>query len=297
MAKQSNGSAAPKVSAPKKPLTTAHIIKVAACAVIFLVAMVLFSIVCRQVTNDYLMILLPKIDTIVSWLIRLSVCTLFLALMIGIIIVLERPFWLDAVLFFLAAVIFVFVLGTETAVWIAAVVFFLFLLLHSSLAVKQFKNQINFSVHPLSDRNLIFFSVLTMLVAVAFGIGVSKDMTRHNYVIAPEINEIAVSYLVSQVQGKITSQRLTPAKEKEALNAIHESAQAFVNDNVAKPLTPYADKIPLALAAVVFLVLEILFVLLSFIYLLLVRALIGIFRVTHFAMIEMETREVKHLAI
>lgn len=281
---------------PFKKQTIVYLIKTSVCLLAFFALMAAFSYLCRELADNYLLLILPQAGLTASWLVRLVIFVVCLAATINIIAVLVRPVWLVAVAYLLAAVMYILIMGVDKVMLIIAAVFFVGLLTRLMFVVKQLNNQVNFSVHPLADKNTVFFSLLALLVAAAFWLGYSQDMARRAFIIAPEIKTTVQELSLAQVKNTIKKQNLKPAQEKALLSAINPQIQKIF-ENVEKSLAPYARFVPLAFAAILFSFLSTIFSLLGLISLPVLKILFVLMRLARFTNFAIETREIKHLTL
>lgn len=282
--------------AASKKLTAARIIKTTVCALAFLGVMAAFSYLGRELAGNYLLLILPQAGLTVSWLLRLGIFVVCLAVTINIMAVLVRPVWLVVITYFLAAVMYLLIIGADKVILIVAAVFFAGLLIRLISVVKQLDNQVNFSTHPLADKNFFFFSLLAMLVAASFWLGYSQDMARRAFVITPEIKSMIIDLSVGQTKNVIKKQHLPPAQEKAALAAARQKIQEMI-ESLEKSIKPFAQFIPLILAAVLLSLLTTIFLLLGIISFLILKILFILMRLTRFTNFTIETRETKRLTL
>lgn len=277
-------------------LSAAHIIKTVVCVIAFLGVMAGFSYLCRELVNNYLLIVLPQAGVTVFWLVRLVIWVVCLAATINIMAVLVRPVWLVIATYFLAAIIYVLIVGADKAMLIIGLVFFAGLVSRLMFVVRQLNNQVNFSVHPLADKNSIFFSLLALLVAAGFWLGYSQDMTKRAFIFAPEIKSVIIDLSLGQTKSLVKKQNLPPAQEKMAITAASQKVQDMI-DGFEKPLAPYARFVPIILAAILFSFLMTIFLLLGIVSFLVLKVIFVLMRLTRFTSFTTETREAKRLTL
>jgi len=160
----------------------------------------------------------------------------------------------------------------------------------------QLKNQINFSAHPLSDMKLLLLSLAAVQVCVAFGLGYVQDASRRGYILPPEVKTPIASGLLGQAKANIESQKATPAQKKIAIDDATKKAQATVDD-FEKQFIPIKQYIPFSLGFLLFILLQAILLVFGFVPIVLARLLFIILKVTRFAEVKVETREIKHLTL
>jgi len=277
-------------------LSVARIIKTVVCVIAFLGVMAGFSFLCRELVGNYLLLVLPQASLTANWLARLAIWVVCLAVTINIMAVLVRPVWLAITAYFLAAIIYVLIIGASEAMLVIAVIFFAGLSSRLMFVVRQLNNQINFSIHPLSDKNNVFFALLALLVASTFWLGYSQDMAKRAFIIAPEIKSVIVDLSVSQTKGLIKKQKLPLAQEKMAITAASQKVQEMI-EGFEKPLAPFSRFVPIIFAAILFSFLMTVFLFLGIVSLLVLKILFALMRLAHFTSFTVENREIKHLIL
>ncbi len=288
-------SSSDKKIAPSK-IDAGYVIKSSACILLFFAAVAFFSYVCRQLSDNYMLLLMPTTYATVAWLVNLGVSVFLLVIMAGIVAVLVRPYWLVIATFVVSAVLYPLIMGSSNAVWITAGVFAALMCLFLMYVSKQLSNQINFSAHPLSDMKLLLLSLLAIQVCVAFGLGYVNDSARRNYILPPEIKTQIVGGLMSQATGMINSQKAAPALKKVALDEAGKKAQT-ASDDIEKQFQGIKTYIPIVLGVLLFFVLQTIFLILGFVPIACAKLLFFLLRITHFANVSVETKEVKHLTL
>jgi hypothetical protein len=284
-----------KKRVPQK-LDAGYAIKTGACILFFLCAMGYFSSVCAEVSNNYLFILFPSAAVTVPWLVRLGVSALLLVLMAGVVAVLVRPFWLAAIAYFLAAIIYVMSIGSGIATLIVAGIFFLFMLAFQRFVSKQLKNQINFTPHPLTDMNMLLLLIMSVMVSAAFGIGYVTDAAKRSYLLPPEAKPLISNMMMGQAKSSIDAQKGTPEQKKAALESATKQVGGTV-DGIEKSLLPLKPAIPYLLGIILFSALVSIFSILGFVPILLGKILFRLFRMTRFTNDTVETLEVRHITL
>lgn len=272
----------------------AHLIKVAACIVAFICAAAFLAVTNKELQNDYL--LLFTASTAVPWLLRLGAAMVLFVMLSGIVSVLVRPVWLALVASMIASVLYALILGSDLATWASSGLIAAMLFIFMLYVGNQLKNQINFSAHPLSDMKLLLLSVLTISTCVSFGLGYLADSSRRDYLVPPGIKTALVDFTMSLTQGSIDAQSLPPALKKAATDQVRKTVASGLDD-AEKSLQPYKSSIPVLLGVTLFSLLSTVLFVLAFVPLLLTRLVFAFLRLTGFAKVATETREVKHLVI
>ena len=117
--------AAANTNEPPKPPAPAGLdavwaVKSAACAVLFLALLGYFSVVCKAVLVDYLILLTPTVKATVPWLIKFAVSGSLLLVVLAVTAVLLRPAWVALLTYLAGAVLYALIIGGGLAGWIDA---------------------------------------------------------------------------------------------------------------------------------------------------------------------------------
>lgn len=273
-----------------------YVIKTIICILLFFAAVAFFSFVCRQLSDNYMLLLIPTTAATVTWLGNLGVAILVFAIMAGVVAILIRPYWIVIVTFFLSALLYPLIVGLSLATLITAGVFAVLMCLFLLYIARQLKNQINFSAHPLSDMKLLLLSLLAVQVCVAFGMGYVYDSARRNYVLPPEIKAQIAGGLLGQATANINQAKATPAQKKTALDAAGKQVQTTADD-LEKQFQAVKSYIPAVLGVILFLLLQTVLLIFGFVPIAIAKLLLILLKITHFANVTVETREVKHLTL
>ena len=90
-----------------KGIDVGYIIRIFACILAFLAAIIYFSYSCRVLVGNYLTI------ATVSWLINFAVASVLLMIMLSVTVVLLRPFWIAVITYGLGAVLYALMVGFQ----------------------------------------------------------------------------------------------------------------------------------------------------------------------------------------
>lgn len=243
-----------------------------------------------------MLLLIPTTAATVTWLGNLGVAILVFAIMAGVVAILIRPYWIVIVTFFLSALLYPLIVGLSLATLITAGVFAVLMCLFLLYIARQLKNQINFSAHPLSDMKLLLLSLLAVQVCVAFGMGYVYDSARRNYVLPPEIKAQIAGGLLGQATANINQAKATPAQKKTALDAAGKQVQTTADD-LEKQFQAVKSYIPAVFGVILFLLLQTVLLIFGFVPIAIAKLLLILLKITHFANVTVETREVKHLTL
>lgn len=284
---------------PRPPKSSpGRIIKLIFCIIIFIAVSAFFAIVCRDLANDYLILADFTAGAALSWLINFGVSALLMLIMLGVTAVLARPFWLAVLVYFTAAAVYAAVMGMGNIPLIAGAAFFVGLFCYLISVVRQFNNQLRFSLRPFAEKKLLISFLLAALVSVSFALGYMKDSARDIYVLPPQARTLLIKQVESQFESFINKQapQITAEQKQEALRQTLGKTQGILND-MEKSAQPYKEFIPIAAGAIAFLVFQTALFLISLIAPLLLALLFLIFKLTHYIRTAVEKTEIKRITL
>lgn len=280
-----------------KKIDAVVVAKTSICVILLIVCVGFFAKVSASLSDDYFLLIMPTAAKTIPWLIRLAISSLLFAVSAGVVAVIVRPVWVAVLTYLAGAFVYVFVVGANNTTWIVAGIIFACMSLYALYVSKQLKNQVNFSLHPLSDMKMILFSLLAALISVSFALGYSTDSARHGgYIFPPEIKTLGVNYLYDQQKPLIEKQPGTKAQKEKALKAAREKMQSTIDD-AEKAFKPIQTAIPAMLGASLFFIAQLVFILLSFVAMGLLSLLFFILKITHFTHLANEMREVTYITL
>src|SRR5512142_1035938 len=172
--------AAPAASgaATQTPSNVGFVVKTVLCMLAFLAASALFAYACAELMVDYSLVFTPSKELTLPWLIRMGIGSFLFLLSFGVTAVLVRPISLAAATLAGGMAVYALVLGGGLAAWGGALAGATMLLGLLYSVVKQIENQIDFTLRPVSDKELVISSILAILVAVPAGLGYVVDSAR-----------------------------------------------------------------------------------------------------------------------
>lgn len=216
----------------------------------------------------------------------------------GMVATLVRPAWLAAVGYALSAIALVIAWGADTVTMILSGVFFLFSLTYATGVKKKIGNQIHFSAHALVEGQMLLLVVLGIIVSASFGIGYGKDAAARNFIFPPELKEQAMNYM--KEQGKATIEKQAPGLgEKEKAAAIEEGTKKISESwtEMENSLKPAAAYIPFFLALMIYMMVISVIPIIGLFIPVLYAAIFPFLRITGFAGVKTENREVQELIL
>lgn len=267
-----------------------YIIRVCACVLVFLIAVIYFSYSCKTLANNYFLV------AAAPWLIKFAVASILFMVVLAVTVVLLRPFWIAIITYGLGAVLYAFMVGFSMAVLIAAAVFWVALILYLFFEIGQLNNQIKFSTHPLGDKKILICSLLAVMVSVAFGVGYSQDSIKRNYVVPPETKAFVMKQAADVADKMLSEQKITAQQKQIAVKQTEEKLQAMMSDT-EKNLKPAQKYIPIVLGVAAFLCFQMVLFLISFISAIFIPLAFWLLKISRFAHTAVEKCETQHLTL
>ncbi|KAF0106462.1 MAG: hypothetical protein FD146_2553 [Anaerolineaceae bacterium] len=269
------------------------IVKMIALIVFLLAANVLFGLTLNRAESRFDAMFTLDLDLLVLalWVFGSMLLVAFAA---GIAAALVRPFWATALAFFLSALAVLPFWGLD---WIPAafvLVYFLLALVYANNVRNEMEQRIRFSAAPVQREQKALLSALALLVSVAFALGYQRDAAQKGYVLPPAFKQVMVDAIVpapGSEAGDLLGQ-FGPAAEQQ----MRQEAER-IWAGMEEQLRPFAAYLPIALALLVFGILEFLLNLVSWIPLVLLAGIFPLFTALGITRTETETKEVARLVL
>lgn len=285
------------IANPSKKIDAVVVAKTSVIIIAFIICVIFFTKISAALSEDYFLLIMPTAGKTIPWLIRLAISSLLFAMSAGVVAVIIRPIWIAVLTYLAGAFLYALVAGSSGTTWIVAGIIFVCMSLYALYVSRQLKNQVNFSLHPLSDMKMLLFSLLAVLISVSFALGYSTDSARHGgYIFPPEIKTLGVNYLYDQQKPLIEKQPGTKAQKEKALKTAREKMQTTIDD-IEKGFKPVQMVIPVILGVSLFFIAQLAFILLSFVAMGVLSLLFFILKITHFTHLANEMREVTYITL
>jgi len=166
--------------------------------------------------------------------------------------------------------------------------------------MKQMKNQIHFSSHPLSDMKLLLLMSMVAIVSVSFGLGYSIDANKRHFALPPEVKQAATvsmtSYMRTTIEAQGKQQNIPQKQIAGAVAGAGVQAKKTIDD-IDKGLASNQAMLPYLFAVILFMILQSILLIFGFIPLLLVKLLFSLLKITRFANEDVAMEEVRHLTL
>ena len=279
-----------------KSIGAGFVVKTTLCVIAFLAAAALFAFACGEVLVDYTMLFAPSKEQTLPWLIRTGASALLFLLTFSVTVVLVRPAMLAAATIVGGMAVYALVLGGGLAAWCGAGAGAVMLVTLLYSVVKQIENQIDFSLRPLGDKELVLSSVLAVLIAVPAGLGYAVDAERGHYVIPPRITAYVQQESEAYV-GKIVGTELVPAPLRDAAMDSAKEEVATMVKGLEKTAEPYGQYVPYILGALAYFSFQVVMFIPGFAAVLLLAPIFFFLKLFGFAHVSKQTRVVTRLTL
>ena len=160
----------------------------------------------------------------------------------------------------------------------------------------QLGNQITFSAYPLSKSKSLLYLLLSIIISTTFAIGYINDSAKNSYTLPPQAKTFLSDQL--KIQLEATKKQQDPENKAPAISPADEQKQIQTAiDEMEKKLEPMKKSIPPILGVTMFFMLQTAYFILGYISLIVLYLLFWLLKITHFAGVSKETREVEHLTL
>ena len=212
------------------------------------------------------------------------------AITAGLVAVLVRPLWMCFVAFALSSLAALFIWGLSLIGIVLAVIYFLAGLLYSRGVAKGLSERINFSVRPIQDNQTILLIALIIAACGLFYSGYAVQIESEGFTTPPFVIDMVAGIAEGQIEG---SADLTPEGKEQAIAEFRQQFEQQVEDWIE----PYQKFIPIGIAVILLGILMTIIELLSWLPILILRAIFAILAACHVTSVVTETQEVKRLTI
>ncbi len=270
-------------------MTTSKLVKSIIFIVLLIAASCFVGSVCRQIGHLGDTIFSPSLDTLYPFLWLLLGLAL-VAITAGLVATLIRPLWMCFVAFALSGLAVLFIWGLNLISLALAVIYLLAGLLYSRGVAKGINERINFSMRPIQDNQNILLIVLIIAACTLFSFGYTAQIKSEGFKTPPGIMNMMARMAEGQIES---SANLTPERKEQAIAEFKEQFEKQVEDAVK----PFQQFIPIGIAIILLGLLMTIIGLVSWLPILVLRAIFAILTACHVTKVVTEMQEVKRLII
>lgn len=273
----------------KLGMTTSKLVKTIIFIVLLIAASCFLGNIGNQIGQLGDTIFSPSMDTLYPFL-WLLLALVLVAITAGLVAALIRPLWICFIAFALSSLAVLFIWGLNLIGMVLAVLYLLAGLLYSRGVAKGLNERINFSVHPIKDNQTILLIVLVIAACTLFYSGYAAQIEREGFTTPPFVIDMVTGMAEGQIEG---SADLTPEEKEQAIAEFRGQFEQQVEDMIK----PYQQLIPIGIAIVLLSILMTIIEFLSWLPILILRAIFAILAACHVTSVVTETQEVKRLTI
>jgi len=270
-------------------MTTSKLVKTIIFIVLLIAASCFLGNIGNQIGQLGDTIFSPSMDTLYPFL-WLLLALVLVAITAGLVAALIRPLWICFIAFALSSLAVLFIWGLNLIGMVLAVLYLLAGLLYSRGVAKGLNERINFSVHPIKDNQTILLIVLVIAACTLFYSGYAAQIEREGFTTPPFVIDMVTGMAEGQIEG---SADLTPEEKEQAIAEFRGQFEQQVEDMIK----PYQQLIPIGIAIVLLSILMTIIEFLSWLPILILRAIFAILAACHVTSVVTETQEVKRLTI
>ena len=221
-------------------------LKTAFLAILLMAAGYFFGTVCKQIGQDYQLILSPSMELLgpLLWLL-LALCALAVAT--GLVAALVRPVFVAIVAVALSGL--TMLLGWQVAIesGILVGVYFLAGSIYVGSVARELGERISFSVRPVSQGQGMLLMALVLVACGSLYLPFAAHIKREGFAIPESYIEMFMEQMEKQVVTRV------PAEERqETVDKFREEFRRGIDDFFERMVKPYERFIPLVIAAGLF---------------------------------------------
>ncbi len=274
-----------------------RIVKIMFLALLLIAAGYFFGIWCGRLGQAYTLFLQPgrEILELVLWLLLAIVVV---AVTAGLVAALLKPLWVAVVAFALSTL--AMILGWQVGIGpaLGGLLYFIICLLYARGVIKELNERLKFSVEPVSRGLSLLFLVLALVACGSLYLGYAAHIEREGFTFPPAFKEMMTKMTVIPMREAIEAQTdLTPQEKERALAEMEEGFEEMWMGPLEEMIEPYERLIPIAVAIGIFMTLQTILGLLSWIPGLILAMIFPLLQITGMTRIVRETREVERVVI
>jgi len=265
--------------------------------VLLIAAGYFFGIWCGRFGQAYTLFLQPgrEILELVLWLLLAIVVV---AVTAGLVAALLRPLWVAVVAFALSAL--AVVLGWQVGIGPAlfGLLYFVASLLYVRGVSKELNERLRFSVEPVSRGLSLLFMMLALIACGSLYLGYAAHVEEEGFTLPPTFKEMMTKMTIIPMREAIEAQTdLTPQDKEGALAEMEEGFAEMWMGPLEEMIEPYERLIPVVVAIGIFMTLQTILSLLSWIPGLILAVIFPLLQITGMTKVVRETREVERLTL
>jgi len=280
-----------------REVPTEKLLKMALFTALLIVASWFFGIWCGRFGQAYTLFFQPgrEILELVLWLL-LAIAVV--AVTAGLVAALLRPLWVAMVAFALSALAMIlgWQVGIGPAIW--GLLYLLICLPYARGVTKELNERLRFSVEPVSRGLSLLFMALALVACGSLYLGYAAHIEKEGFTFPPPFKEMMTKMTIVPMREAIEARTdLTPQEKESALAEMEEGFEEMWMGPLEEMIKPYERLIPVVVAIGIFMTLQTILGLLSWIPGLILAMIFPLLRITGITKVMKETREVERVVI
>jgi hypothetical protein len=273
------------------------LLKMALFTVLLIAASWFFGIWCDRFGQVYTLFFQPgrEILELGLWLL---LAILAVAVTAGLVAALLKPLWVAMIAFALSAL--AMILGWEVGIGTAllGLLYFIACLPYARGVTKELNERLKFSVEPVSRGLSLLFLVLALAACGSLYMGYAAHIEKEGFTIPAALKEMMTKMTIVPTREAVEARTdLTPQEKERILVEMEEGFEEMWMGPLEEMIEPYERLIPGGVAIGVFMTLQTILGLLSWIPGLILAMIFPLLQITGMTKVVRETREVERLVI
>lgn len=234
-------------------------IKIVIFSVLLIGAGYFFGTVCGQINQVYNLILAPSVEILYQFLWFL-LAVLIIAVVAGLASALLRPVWIGIIAFAFSGAAMLLGWQITTTSSILAVLYFLAGVIYMFVVSSKLNQLIKFSVQPVVKSQGILRIILILMACASLYLGYMSHIEKNGFSVPEQYFEILIGQVEKQVKAQVSEKeykKIMPGLREELRGAIDKFSKGTIG--------PYGRFIPLIIAICLFMPLVTIVQLLSWI--------------------------------
>lgn len=254
---------------------------------------VLLAEACHRASQQYDLLFMPGRDLLsLAWWVFGAIG--LLAVTSALHAALVRPFWVAGVGFAACSVAIGVVWGVLPLAIVLSLVYLLVAMLYARSVINGLDQRISFSIHPIREAQDLLVVGAVSLVSISMAAGYAVDSQRRGFLLPPAYKQTMAEVVLPALAAAVGDQGvngLAPGRE-----AARQGFERIWLETEAK-LRPYARYAPAAFGLLVFLMLETLVRLVSWVPPTLLQLIFPFFKLLRLTRVATDTREITRLVL
>jgi hypothetical protein len=263
--------------------------------VLLVASSIFFGWVCRQMQAKYDAVL--QFEKSALWLLLwMAVSAILVIMFTGLVAAFVRSQWLSVVYVVISTACILFTWGFSLVAFSACVLYAVLGVVFVLAVARHRQNQVRFSISSMTSRQTLVQTGLIVLIAAAFVVGIQNDVRTNQSVLPVEIKDSVLTLVMPIMQSKLQDMGITGATS-ESISGMAQSTLDLAWAQIEQSLKPLAAIIPYIAGTLIFGLVEIVFLVISWLPGVIELIFIGLLKAMGFLREEKQMREVIELTL